>query len=133
MTRPENAIEVARAALAAQRAAGVYGDRVQAGDDAGGPRPAPPADTRRKLLEWAFVEPEAAVLRSTRRYGAPITVVKRMLLRALAQYHSELVANQTRFNLTLLAHLERLEQRIEALERGDSPPPAPSSLSPPPP
>jgi hypothetical protein len=54
-------------------------------------------------------------------------------VRALAQYHSELVANQTRFNLTLLAHLERLEQRIEALERGDSPPPAPSSLSPPPP
>ncbi|MGB9182994.1 MAG: hypothetical protein WCB67_02940 [Solirubrobacteraceae bacterium] len=124
MTSPEDAIEVARAALAAQREAGVYGDREQGGDDRPG-GPSAPADTRRKLLGWAFVEPQAGVLRSTRRYGAPITAVKRLLLRALAQYHSELVANQTRFNLTLLAHLDRIEERIEALERGDGPPPAP--------
>lgn len=106
MTRPEDALEVARAAVAA----GAY--------DSEGPSPAPPApDTRRKLLEWAFVEPDPGVLRSTRRYGAPITALKRVLLRALGQYNSELAANQTRFNLTLLAQLEALEERLDALER----------------
>ncbi len=119
MTEPEEAIEVARAALAAQRAAGAYGDPES-------PVFAPAvADTRRKLLEWAFVEPEAGVLHSTRRYGAPITALKRLLLRALAQYHSELIANQTRFNLTLLAHLDRLEDRVATLERDAGPPPPP--------
>ena len=114
MTQPEDALEIARAAVAAQRAAGAYGEP-------GGP-PAPArdgSDTRRKLLEWAFVEPEPDVLRSTRAYGAPITALKRLLLRALAQYHGELIANQTRFNLTLLAHLDRLEERIETLERAE--------------
>jgi hypothetical protein len=119
MTRPEEAIEVARAAAAAQRAAGAYGESEASVPAAG------PADTRRKLLEWAFVEPDLSGLRSTRRYGAPITALKRLLLRALAQYHSELVANQTRFNLTLLAHLDRLEERLERLERDDSPHPPP--------
>ncbi|MGH2866407.1 MAG: hypothetical protein ACRDNK_02405 [Solirubrobacteraceae bacterium] len=126
MTEPEDAIEVARAALAAQRAAGVYGEGGGGPTEATRTGPTPPtsAGTRRKLLEWAFVEPEARVLRSTRRYGAPITAVKRLLLRALAQYHGDLVANQTRFNLTLLAHLDRLEERIETLERDDGRPPA---------
>jgi hypothetical protein len=119
VTKPEDALEVAAAAVAAQRAAGAYDEA----DHAAASIPA--ADTRRKLLEWAFVEPEADVLRSTRRYGAPITGLKRLLLRALAQYHAELLANQTRFNLTLLAHLDRLEERIETLERGERPPPPP--------
>lgn len=110
MSTPEDALDRAREALRAQRAAGRY-------PDPPAPNPEPsPADVRHKLLEWAFIEPEAAVLRSTRRHGAPITAVKRLLRRALAQYHGELVANQTRFNLTLLAHLERIEARIEALE-----------------
>ncbi len=110
MSTPEEALDQAREALRAQRAAGRYPDSPP-------PDPAPsPSDARRKLLEWAFIEPEAGTLRSTRRHGAPITAVKRLLRRALAQYHGELIANQTRFNLTLLAHLERIEERIEALE-----------------
>lgn len=110
MTAPEDALDRAREALRAQRAAGRY---------PGPPAPDPPpsaADARRKLLEWAFIEPDDGVLRSTRRHGAPITAAKRLLRRALAQYHAELIANQTRFNLTLLAHLERIEARIEGLE-----------------
>ncbi len=97
MSTPEDAPDRARAALRAQRAAGRYPD-----PPAPDPGPAP-ADVRRKLLEWAFIEPGVDVLRSTRRHGVPITAVKRLLRRALAQYHGELVADQTRFNLTLLA------------------------------
>jgi hypothetical protein len=115
VTRPEDALDRAREALRAQRAAGHY-------PDPPAPDPSPsPADARRKLLEWAFIEPDEGVLRSTRARGAPITAAKRLLRRALAQYHGELIANQTRFNLTLLAHLERIEARIEALEHGRDP------------
>lgn len=115
MSTPEEALGRAQEALRAQRAAGRY-------PDPSPPDAAPsPSDARRKLLEWAFIEPKAGVLRSTRRHGAPITAVKRLLRRALAQYHGELIANQTRFNLTLLAHLERIEARIEALENERDP------------
>lgn len=114
MTSPEEALDRARAALRAQREAGAYP-----------PRPgtaAPPAETsRRKLLEWAFIEPDADVIRSTRRHGAPITAAKRLLRRALAQYLGEITANQTRFNLALLAQLERIEERLDALERDREP------------
>jgi hypothetical protein len=115
VTRPEDALDRAREALRARRAAGHY-------PASPAPDPAPsPADARRKLLEWAFIEPDEGVLRSTRAHGAPITAVKRLLRRALAQYHGELIANQTRFNLTLLAQLERIEARIEALEHERDP------------
>ena len=116
MTSPEEALDRARAALRAQREAGAYP-----------PAPAPVAapeaaeTSRRKLLEWAFIEPDADVIRSTRRHGAPITAVKRLLRRALAQYLGEITANQTRFNLALLAQLERIEQRLDALERDREP------------
>ncbi|HET9102330.1 MAG TPA: hypothetical protein VFN55_03175 [Solirubrobacteraceae bacterium] len=107
---PEEALDRAREALRARREAGEY------------PPPPPPAaapspaESRLKLLEWAFVEPDASVVRSTRAHGAPITAAKRMLLRLVGQYLSELSANQTRFNLALVAHLERIEERIAALE-----------------
>ena len=110
MSSPEEALDRAREALRARRAAGEYPPPPAAEP------PHAPAQSRRKLLEWAFVEPDAAVLRSTRAHGAPVTAVKRMLLRLLGQYLSELSANQTRFNLTLLAHLEQLEDRLAALE-----------------
>ncbi|MDQ2895724.1 MAG: hypothetical protein M3Y09_08760 [Actinomycetota bacterium] len=115
MSTPEDALDRAREALRAQRAAGRY-------PDPPAPDPPPsPADARRKLLEWAFIEPGAEVLRSTRRYGAPITAFKRLLYRALAQHLDVVVANQARFNLALLADLERIEARIEALEDEQDP------------
>ena len=70
-----------------------------------------------KLYEWALLEPDLRDVRSTRRFGAPMTAVKRGLLRLLAQYHAALIAEQTRFNVNLLGYLRRLEERIEALER----------------
>ena len=67
-----------------------------------------------QLREWAVIEVAPETLRSTRRLGAPFTFLKRMLLRLLRQYTSELEARQTRFNLALL---DEVEQRLRALER----------------
>lgn len=78
-----------------------------------------------RLHDWAVVEVDPAVVRSTRRGGAPITALKRALLRLLRQYHVEHDARIARFNLHLLeevAALERrvaeLQTRVEELERG---------------
>ncbi len=38
-------------------------------------------------------------------------------MRALRQYHAELLAQQTRFNVHAVAYLTELEDRIEALEQ----------------
>jgi hypothetical protein len=70
-----------------------------------------------KLFEWALIEPDVREVRSTRRLGAPITALKRGLLRLLLQYHTSLLAEQTRFNVNLLMHVKRLEDRVEELER----------------
>jgi hypothetical protein len=61
------------------------------------------------------VDPE--LVYSTRRLGAPITGLKRVLLRLLRQYHVELEAQQTRFNIALVVHLRDLEARVDRLER----------------
>jgi hypothetical protein len=73
-------------------------------------------DTRR-LLEWAIIEPDRARVYSTRRYGKPITLVKRLLVRVLRQYLDEVTAQQSRFNAQVAAHVMRLEERVEVLER----------------
>ena len=112
MTTPEEAIERARAAAAARRESGGYASsetRIQ------GLSEAPPSYAR--LLEWALVEPDLRHVRSTRRGGAPITALKRGLLRLLAQYHAELIAQQARFNVNLVHYMRSLEERIERLER----------------
>jgi hypothetical protein len=111
MTEPEDALERARGAAAQMRAAGAYADEGSIDPE--------PADsiTLAKLYEWALIEPDLRDVRSTRRYGAPMTAVKHGLLRLLGQYHSALIAEQTRFNVNLLVHLKRLEDRIEALEQ----------------
>jgi hypothetical protein len=111
MTSPEDAVERARAAAAEMRTEGAYADE-------GTIDPAPEdAITLAKLYEWALIDPDLRDVRSTRRYGAPMTALKRGLLRLLSQYHAALIAEQVRFNVTLLGHLKRLEDRIEALER----------------
>lgn len=112
MTTPRQAIEQARAAAAEAREAGEYPvseTRIE-------PLPETPPSYGR-LLEWALIDPNLDDVRSTRRWGAPITMLKRGLLRLLAQYHAELIAEQTRFNVNLVHHLRALEERVERLER----------------
>ncbi len=111
MTAPEAALQQARAAVASMRATGVYGE------EAGGFQVRPSAAiTTAKLFEWALIDPDLRDVRSTRRLGAPITALKRGLLRLLAQYHGELIAEQTRFNVYLVGYVRRLEERIDELE-----------------
>lgn len=93
------------------RAAGAYSEPVTRTQ-----LPATEAVTTEKLFEWALIEPDLRDVRSTRRAGAPITALKRLLLRLLAQYHGELIAEQTRFNLNLVIHARHLEDRIAELE-----------------
>ena len=120
MTRPEDAPEEARRAAERKRAEGGYAQTT--GEDAldatilGGRAP------MELLSEWAVIEIEPGLLYSTRRGGAPITAVKRLLLRLMRQYLVELEARQTRFNLGLLASVRQLERRVEALESAARPP-----------
>jgi hypothetical protein len=112
MTMPEDALERAREQAAAMRAGGAYTESPPALL----PQPSDSITTQ-KLYEWALIEPDLREVRSTRRFGAPMTAFKRGLLRLLQQYHASLIAEQTRFNVNLLVHVKRLEERIEALER----------------
>jgi len=107
VTSPEEAGEVAADAARRRRTAGGY-----AGVGALGPLDdtivaGPPS--RELLAQWAVIEIEPAeILYSTRRGGAPITFVKRLLVRLLRQYLVELEARQTRFNIALLERLDAL-------------------------
>jgi len=112
VTEPEDAVQRARLAASQMRAGGAYASDEGAID----PQPVDSV-TLGKLYEWALIEPDLRDVRSTRRLGAPMTALKRGLLRLLAQYHAALIAEQTRFNVNLLVHLKRLEDRIEELER----------------
>jgi hypothetical protein len=111
MTEPEQALEQARAAAASMRATGAYEEDTR--------RAQPPvgAVTRAQLSEWAALDPDVRAVRSTRRYGAPLTAFKRVLVRLLSQYHADLISQQTRFNVKVLEEVEQLERRLEALER----------------
>ena len=112
MTRPEDALAAARSEASRRDYAEAPG--VGAAHEEVTAEYAPPE----VLREWAFAEVDAgSVLYSTRRFGAPITWVKRLVLRALRQYLTELEARQTRFNVAVLARLEQLEQRVAELER----------------
>lgn len=113
--KPEDALRAAMEEAERRRAAGGYAEPAER-------TTIEPLDqvTRAQLLEWALIEPDLTKLRSTRRGGAPITWVKRMLLRGLQQYHNEVIYQQTRFNIHLLRKLLELEERIERVERGTS-------------
>lgn len=109
---PERALERAREQAAQARGAGQYAeaDRFAALDNA-------PAEDPLKLQTWAFLEVDESQIYSTRRFGAPITLLKRGLLRLLAQYHGQLIAQQTRFNLHLLGAVMQLQHRVAQLEQ----------------
>ncbi|MGI8749112.1 MAG: hypothetical protein ACR2J6_00915 [Thermoleophilaceae bacterium] len=110
MTSPEEAQGVADEAARLRRAAGGY-----AGVGSGGELDATIVSgepSRGLLARWAVIEVEPdEILYSTRSGGAPITWVKRLLLRLLRQYFVELEACQTRFNIALLERLDALEAR----------------------
>jgi hypothetical protein len=112
---PRTPEEAAEAALRRAREAVAAGDYAEAGRlEAMG------ADERvglSRLHEWALVEIEPDVVRSTRRGGRPITRFKRFLLRMLVQYHNEEHAQMTRFNVHLLGYVAALENRVSELER----------------
>jgi len=112
VTRPEEALGRAREAVERKRAEGAYPASESAVGEPPSERPSP-----ERLKEWALLDVEPSTLYSTRRLGAPITLLKRGLLRLLRQYTSELEARQTRFNLAVLGRLRELEERVERLER----------------
>lgn len=103
--RPEDALAAARAAASEKRAQGVY----RADTSAAAGRPPARPDLAR-LREWAIIEVDPELLYSTRKGGAPITWFKRLLLRLLRQYTAELEAQQTRFNVGVVAYLESRER-----------------------
>ena len=116
LTGPEDALERARERAARKRAEGAYPELPDGGlgDSITADRP-----SLELLGDWAVIEIDPENVYSTRRLGAPITGLKRLLIRLLRQYHGELEARQTRFNIALLSHIQDLEARVRRLERGD--------------
>lgn len=111
MTRPEDALELARRRAAAARARGGYA--VGVGESA-----APVRDVRKDLLALAAREPDFSNVRSTRALGAPVTYLKRSLLGALSEPTAELLARR-RANQTGLANsIAALSERVDRLEPG---------------
>jgi hypothetical protein len=104
--RPEDAADAARAAAERKRREGLYPPDTLARS---GKPPAGPDIAR--LREWAIVEVDPELLYSTRKGGAAITWLKRMVLRLMRQYTTELEAQQTRFNVGVVAYLESLEKQ----------------------
>ena len=104
MTQPEDALERARAAA---RPAPPPGDVARSFEsDLGGDSP-----SDELLQEWAVISGDPELVYSSRRLGAPLTFMKRGLLRLLRQYTAEIEAQQTRFNLGVLGRLRELERR----------------------
>lgn len=104
MTKPEDALERARAAAEPAPPAGDVArsfERDLAGES-------PPDEL---LHEWAVISVDPELVYSSRRLGAPLTFMKRALLRLMRQYTAELEAQQTRFNLAVLGRLRELERR----------------------
>ena len=110
--RPEDALAAARDAAARARERGAYGDDLEGFAIA----PTDRVSTER-LLEWAVIDPDVELVRSTRRRGGLITLAKRALLHVLRQYHAQAHAQQTRFNLHAAVRIAELEERLERLEK----------------
>ena len=114
MTDPEHALERAREAAERSARRASYPPRRPGGlaESIAAPDP-------ELIGDWAVIDVDTERVYSTRRLGAPVTAFKRLLMRLLRQYHVELEAQQTRFNIALLAHVRDLERRVSALERAD--------------
>lgn len=114
MTGPEEAIELARERAAQRREGGDGPGEAAAALEASITAERPSLEL---LSEWSVIEVDSDDVYSTRRAGAPITALKHLLLRLLGQYHRQLEARQTRFNIALLSHFRDLEERVARLER----------------
>jgi hypothetical protein len=104
VTQPDDALERARSAARPGPPPGEVArsfERDVAGE----------APSDELLHEWAVISVDPELVYSSRRLGAPLTFMKRGLLRLLRQYTAELEAQQTRFNLALLGRLRELERR----------------------
>jgi hypothetical protein len=104
---PEEALAQARAS-AAQGAAEL--------PEESGPLEDPRQVSLQRLTEWAVIEPEETEVYSTRRWGAPITAIKKLLVRLMRQYMFSVSGQQTRFNVYALGELMALQERVRALE-----------------
>ena len=109
--RPQDAVDAARAALVARRAEGAYAEDV--GDYCVRPPERPSTEL---LLEWAVIEPDLDLVVSTRRLGAPISWVKRLLVHLLRQYTGQLASQQTRLNVHLMGRVAELDERLADLQ-----------------
>lgn len=107
MREPREALEAARRASAE-----AGGDSVEQAPWSLEHTPVP----MRQLVEWAIIEPDESLVYSTRRFGRPITVFKRLLIRILYQYLGQISAQQSRFNAHLIARVLQLEERVRAVE-----------------
>jgi hypothetical protein len=76
----------------------------------------------KQLTRWAMIEPEELEVYSTRRFGAPITALKRLLIRLMRQYLVQVSAQQSRFNAYVVGHLVAMDERIQALEQSRTEP-----------
>src|SRR3954447_5800778 len=86
--------------------------RASFGEDFSGFRVEPTDElTIEKLMEWAVIETDPDLVRSTRRLGGPITWFKRLLRRMLSQELGQAYAQQSRFNLMVVTRLQELEDR----------------------
>ena len=108
MTRPEEASDVARERAAAARARGGYALDVR-------PRDEERFDVLGELLEAAERVPDLSEARSTRALGAPVTLFKQALVRALGQYTHELLAQRRAFHAALAREIAALDERVERL------------------
>jgi hypothetical protein len=70
--------------------------------------------TTEKLIDWAVIETDPALVRSTRWWGAPITWLKRGARRLLRQELGQAYAQQSRFNLMVVTRLAELEDRSDS-------------------
>jgi hypothetical protein len=113
-SRPEDALEEARRRAAAARERGGYADALEGMEIEPTERV-----TFERLLEWAVIEPDLDLVRSTRRLGGPITAVKRATVHVLRQYLGQMAAQQSRFNLMLATYVRELEDRVARLEERD--------------
>ncbi|MGI8800968.1 MAG: hypothetical protein ACR2KV_02185 [Solirubrobacteraceae bacterium] len=108
--KPEDAVQSARSELARRRAEGAYAENM---DDY---RVSPPErPSIELLLEWAVIEPDLDLVVSTRRLGAPISWVKRLLVHLLRQYTGQLASQQTRLNVHLMGRVAELDERLSDL------------------
>ncbi len=104
-------------ALAAARAAAAAGGEPEEPDAA--PWSLEHAAVSARLAEWAIIEPNQAEVYSTRRFGRPITILKRSLIRLMRQYLGQMSGQQSRFNAHIAAHVMALEKRVAELEEAD--------------